>query len=126
MAPRKDGAMSSWDRVELFRWQYNELPKPDDTRKLDVSKALYKMGWALREFLPEKGPNISNTAGVLIYAGELIKDYESQLAKKDEMLRVAEEYLEKIALSAGYFMSTGESDPDHPLQLAREALEKLK
>lgn len=37
----------SWARVELFRWQYGELPNGDDTRRLDVRKALANMAQAI-------------------------------------------------------------------------------
>lgn len=33
-------ANDSFAQVELFLWQYGELPKPTDTRRLDINKAL--------------------------------------------------------------------------------------
>jgi hypothetical protein len=33
----------TWALVELHRWQYGELPKPTDTRELDIGKALKKV-----------------------------------------------------------------------------------
>lgn len=37
----------SWAEIELFRWQYGDLPTPDDTRKLDVMKGLGLLGEAV-------------------------------------------------------------------------------
>ena len=40
----------NWAQVELFRWQYGELPVDEsDTRPLDVPLALEKMAAAVRE-----------------------------------------------------------------------------
>lgn len=33
-------ANESFAQVELFLWQYGELPQPTDTRKIDIGKAL--------------------------------------------------------------------------------------
>lgn len=63
-----------WARVELFRWQYGDLPKKGDTRALNVSLALQKMvpavvsGEAVRE----------NIAVVLAYVESLLPKLEDK------------------------------------------------
>jgi hypothetical protein len=42
-------AGDSWAEVELFRWQYGELPKSGDRRKLDRSVGLSRMADAIAE-----------------------------------------------------------------------------
>lgn len=36
-----------WARVELWRWQYGDLPQPDDFRPLDESAGLMAMSKAI-------------------------------------------------------------------------------
>ncbi len=61
----------NWAEVELFRWCYGELPKPTDTRKIDVSRALENIADGIVEGLYEKNedkiitPN--NLCSVLYY-----------------------------------------------------------
>lgn len=43
------GFDDSWAKVELWRWQYGELPKAGDSRPLDIPKALVAMAEALRK-----------------------------------------------------------------------------
>ena len=60
----------NWGEVELFRWQYGELPKPDDKRPLIYSEALIKAGKAVREM--QVSP--FNASEMLKVAGLLLKD----------------------------------------------------
>ena len=56
----------NWAEVELFRWQHGELPKSDDTRKLDVCVAAEKMAQAC---LVGK-VNPFNAASAIAYLGK--------------------------------------------------------
>jgi hypothetical protein len=62
----------SWAEVELFRWQYGELPKGgSDNRKLDVSEGLIGMAKAIEKHLTNKEfdklPTPFNVCEVLKY-----------------------------------------------------------
>jgi hypothetical protein len=59
----------SWAQVELFRWQYGELPKPEDTREIDYEKAFK----AASEGCKEGKLDPFNASMMLWYAGELLK-----------------------------------------------------
>lgn len=62
----------NWAKVELFRWQYGELPKPDDQRKLDIPKALAAMADAIEIGCKKQDqrlmPSPSNVCAVLRFA----------------------------------------------------------
>lgn len=58
----------NWAKVELFRWQHGELPKSDDTRKLDVAVASKKMANALLDRENNIGP--FQAAAVIRYLGK--------------------------------------------------------
>lgn len=68
----------SWAQVELFRWQYGELPKDgNDRRKLDVSEGLRNMAKAIEAGCKGGGreamPTPFNVCSVLNYAAKLIE-----------------------------------------------------
>ncbi len=61
---------SNWARVELWRWQYGELPESNDSRPLIVSIALEAMAKALLN--GEVKPSSFNVAIVLKYVAHLL------------------------------------------------------
>lgn len=62
-------ANDSWAQVELFRWQYGELPRPNDERRIDVGIALTMAAKACRE----RQIDPFNAASMLQYAGKLLE-----------------------------------------------------
>lgn len=62
-------ANDSWAQVELFRWQYGELPQPDDDRHIQVDIALANAAKACREGKLDP----FNAASMLQYAGKLLE-----------------------------------------------------
>lgn len=71
----------SWAEVELFRWQYGELPKSNDTRKLDVSAGIKGMAKAFEEGTIlgsdlNKMPTPMNLISVLKYLSKF--DYKEE------------------------------------------------
>jgi len=62
----------SWARVELWRWQYGTLPRPDDMRPLDVSAGLRGMATAIRQGNRDNFPSPGNVVAVLEYAAKAI------------------------------------------------------
>lgn len=62
----------TWVRVELFRWQYGELPRPGETRRLDHRVAFEKVaaavGEAVRTRDMSKMPTPMNMMAILDYA----------------------------------------------------------
>jgi hypothetical protein len=67
-----------WAKVELFRWQYGELPRGIDHRKLDVSKGLTAMAKAIEDGCKsgdyEKMPAPFNVVSVLQFCARKIKE----------------------------------------------------
>ena len=63
----------SWASVELYRWQYGELPPPTGSRPLDVSAALIKMAEALSQPDQSKWPSPFNIASVLAFTAKKLK-----------------------------------------------------
>lgn len=62
----------SWAQVELFRWQYGELPEANDSRPLDVSRGLKVMAAAVA-----KGEvSWENIAVVMVYVAGLVNKGE--------------------------------------------------
>jgi hypothetical protein len=61
----------SWAEVELWRWQYGELPASTDMRPLDVAAALRGMAAAIekgcKEKKPDEMPSPFNVCSVLRY-----------------------------------------------------------
>lgn len=60
----------NWGEVELFRWQYGELPQPEDKRPLIYSQGLINASKALME----KKVDPFNAAEMLKVAGLELKD----------------------------------------------------
>lgn len=65
----------SWAQVELYRWQYGELPPQDDTcKRLDEPTALRAMADALEEGCKSKNrdamPSPYNVVSVMRYAAK--------------------------------------------------------
>lgn len=63
----------SWAEVELYRWQYGELPPSNGSKPLDVPTALEKMAEALSQPDKTKWPSPFNVASVLAYAAKQLK-----------------------------------------------------
>ena len=61
-----------WARIELFRWQYDELPTTTDLRNLDIRKAVAKMAVAIVQGEATR----ENTAIVLVYLTTLLPTLE--------------------------------------------------
>lgn len=74
-------ANDSWAQVELFRWQYGELPKMNDMRPLIPADGLRNMAQALEDGMkpdatPEGKagrPDPFNVCSVMRYAAKLIE-----------------------------------------------------
>jgi hypothetical protein len=69
--------IDDWAKVELFRWQYGELPTSGDHRKLDISVGLENIAKAI-----EKGyqsgnacvmPSPFNVVEVLLFCARKLK-----------------------------------------------------
>lgn len=71
----KDNPFHRWTRVELWRWQYGELPKPDDERELDVVKGLRNMAEAFKS--GDEIPTTVAASQALEYAAYLIEQANS-------------------------------------------------
>ncbi len=70
----------SWALVELHRWQYGGLPKPDDMRPVSVPAGLRGMAKAMRG--PQSGwPAPFNIVSVLEYAAKLMEEKEDTTPK---------------------------------------------
>ncbi len=78
----------SWAEVELWRWQYGELPKPDDIRELDVSKGLEGMANAIEKGDIANFPSPFNVMSVLRYTSRLITRYNKQVEKNNETNKI--------------------------------------
>lgn len=57
----------SWALVELFLWQYGELPQENNQRELDIKKALISMSDKLMSGDSSVYPNPFNVGSVLKY-----------------------------------------------------------
>ncbi len=64
----------SWAQVELHRWQFGDLPAPDDTRKMIPSEGLRGMANALKEKDQRKWPAPFNIISVLEYVAKLLDE----------------------------------------------------
>lgn len=62
-----------WAQVELHRWQYGALPKPDDYRPLNLSIAANAMADAIENGCKQQGPMPAphNVCSDLRYLGNL-------------------------------------------------------
>lgn len=56
-----------WALVELYRWQFGELPKMGEAQPLSVKTAVMKMAESFTQPDPEKWPAPMNIASVLAY-----------------------------------------------------------
>ena len=65
----------SWARVELYRWQYGELPN-NDSPPLSVPKGLQAMAKAIRDGDADNFPSPYNVITVLEYASRIIEKNE--------------------------------------------------
>jgi hypothetical protein len=64
----------SWAQVELYRWQYGELPPQDETcKKLDVCVGLNAMADAIEKHDVKNFPSPVGVMTVLRYAAKLIR-----------------------------------------------------
>ncbi len=64
----------NWVMVELFRWQHGELPKSDDTRRVDIPEATRKMALAI-----DKGKVAPfNAALVIAWLGKNLHEVKQQ------------------------------------------------
>lgn len=73
----KHDPADAWAEVELFRWQYGELPGSKDTRELNVSAGLKGMALAI-ELGCKTGnsammPTPNNVCEVLKYCARRLK-----------------------------------------------------
>ena len=59
-------------RIELFRWQFDELPTTTDLRRVDIRKAVAKMAVAIVQGEATR----ENTAIVLVYLTSLLPTLE--------------------------------------------------
>lgn len=70
-----------WALVELFRWQYGELPKSGDDRGVDVPVAIQAMADAFARNARDKDhmkpfPSPQNIHSVLEFCGRRIRSLE--------------------------------------------------
>ena len=64
----------SWAQVELYRWQYGELPPNDETcQKLSVPEGLRAMSAAIEKGDSNNFPSPYNVISVLRYAAKNIE-----------------------------------------------------
>jgi hypothetical protein len=75
----------AWAEVELFRWQYGELPGSEDERKLDVPDALEAMATAISS---GKATSSFNVGQVLSAVARWFRAGRSENA--DQKIRIAE------------------------------------
>lgn len=65
----------SWAQVELYRWQYGELPPQDETcKKLDISEGLLGMARAIEKGDESNFPTPFNVVSVLRYVAKLLRN----------------------------------------------------
>lgn len=68
----------NWAEVELWRWQYGELPGQDDMRPLIVSEGIIGMAKAIEKGDELNFPTPMNVISVLRYAAKKIKENEKE------------------------------------------------
>jgi len=66
----------SWAQVELWRWQYGELPQNGDKRELNISKGLHGMADAIEKGDQDNFPTPFNVISVLRYCAKIIESGE--------------------------------------------------
>ena len=72
---RQTDPNDDWARVELWRWQYGELPGPgDQMRQLYVPAGLRRMAAAIKNPDGAEFPTQANTAAVLVYLANLLEE----------------------------------------------------
>lgn len=65
----------SWAEVELYRWQHNELPTNENSKPLDISKALEIMGNnMIGNGDSQQIPSPFNVGAVLLYLAKFNKN----------------------------------------------------
>jgi len=70
-----DDPNDSWAQVELYRWQYGELPPQDNScKKLKVSEGLKGMATAIETGDVKNFPSPMNVVSVLRYAAKLLEE----------------------------------------------------
>lgn len=93
-------ANDSWAAVELFRWQYGELPKPGDLRRMSIPEAMRKMADGFMAKSPSGWPSPMNLMSVFEYAAKEIENLNKALAVKMDAM--------PSGLSAGQSMALAE------------------
>jgi len=73
----------SWAEVELWRWQYGDLPQPNDMRPLYVPAGLLGMAEAIQKGDPNNFPSPGNVSAVLAYAARVIMKHAGQPGNKN-------------------------------------------
>ena len=72
---RQTDPNDDWARVELWRWQYGEIPGPgDQMRQLYVPAGLRRMAAAIKNPDGAEFPTLFNTAAVLVYLANLLEE----------------------------------------------------
>lgn len=90
---------NSWARVELWRWQYGELPSPDDNRPLDESAGLRAMADAFNTGHVEgknEWPAPFNVQSVMRYCAHRLDQVEQAKLKIEKLMRGAHKEQDKI------------------------------
>lgn len=65
----------SFARVDLFLWQYGELPQPDEKRELNVAAGLKGMAEAIKKKDMKHFPSPMNVMVCLEYAAKLLEKH---------------------------------------------------
>lgn len=73
-----------WALVELYRWQFGELPKMGEAQPLSVKTAVMKMAESFTQPNPEKWPAPMNIASVLAYLSTRMVKSETQFTAPTE------------------------------------------
>lgn len=64
----------SWAKVELYRWQYGELPPPDGScKELDTCKGMEAMADAIEKYDVKNFPSPVGVMAILRYAAKLLR-----------------------------------------------------
>ena len=74
----------TWAEVELFRWQYGELPASDDMRPIDIAEGMKKMADALTQRDQATWPRPFNVSAVLKYAAKRLSTEPVAPGKAEE------------------------------------------
>jgi NTP pyrophosphatase (non-canonical NTP hydrolase) len=90
----EDDTNDSWAEVELFRWQYGEMPTLADDRKLDISAGLNAMAEAIRKGNPENFPAPHNVISVLQFASKQLSSPVKHALKAlaEDIYRIARDH----------------------------------